>query len=789
MFDSTIPLALEPLEGDDGQIINYVNALPGAGKTWTFDHQIALPHVKHKHNSLLVYAAPTSKLLQERERSLLDLGISKDKIMVILSEDLPAGTTVANAFRDAVIGRKGQKGMPNGTIILCTHECVARIPTSMKGRDRIVLVYDEARACLQDNYALHLPEDVYQYLTEPQDHFAEDGRKIVQQRMLSPRSVYESPTGNTSESVYIWQWNNPRIPLPRIERLQEFLPRGSRQRAKANGILDFLRNIHSSSLDVYVSVTRKKETNEYVISNVFSPSRMFKGYAKVLILSAFFESSQMYQFLAQSSQVDDTVVHLQDVTTGHINKKRMTRLLKRMRKTRITYVYDLGDKKTLTKREMQQGVVMQKPLSKEQRKNAHAKWHELYPSKPELYRTVFDAYRDLDGRASRLTDGARARAYDFMARLDSQFGIIGGVIPHMVDISIKLQQEFMARLKLPPETLPVGINPRYNSYKESEAKIWDVERLGDFNKRTKLYRKPKDGDIITQLPITAHGLNAFKDYHSCAFLAAMKYSTREHRFMQRVLPEYNPSIDRTLDYALQLLWRCNVRMPDDSPVLLIVTDRYLAETLQRRFRILAKSWLGKDDTEILPIVAPSRILKGYECPSILLYEYDDTDSQKRRNEARKESAKGKESAELKKRYLQTEEGAAYNRLTTSISYAKRNNKDYAKLEKQRKQLMTFAQWKASPEGIEAYKELTRPTFNAVAAARDALGRLNASKLKGRDEVLKIVSVIKREAPELKAELKRWYPGDKFEHNWKTAEDYGKRYNLGWLFKQTQLYPN
>lgn len=783
MFTSELPLTLDIPDEDDPQIIHYINALPGAGKTWAFDNRVAKPHVTEEHNSVLVYAAPTALLLEEREKALLDLGIPANKIMVITYDHLPSGTNVGLAFRDAITGTGTSRGIPNGSIILCTHECVARAPSSVRWRDRVVMVYDEARACLQDNYALHLPDAAFKYLTEPQEHLAQKGRK-VKQRLLSKVSVFETGEDDDSESVYIWRWNNRDIPLPSLETLEEFMPKTNRQGAKAKHVRGFLENIHTSSLDVYVSIARKKDTAEYVISNVFSPSRMFKGYSKVLILSAFFESSQMYQFLTKSTRVNGSVVALKDVTKKLIDKKRMTRLLKRMQHTRLTYIYDLKGR-TLSKSDMQQALVVEAPLDLATIKKINAKWHEYYPMKPEFYKTVYASYADHAARATRLTDAAREPAYKLFQHLDERFNILGPVVPHMVGTAIKLQQAFMKHLKMPLETLPIGVNPRYTSYREGDSLIWASEKLDDFNKRNKVFDVPKTGPIIMQLPITAHGLNAFRDLHSCAFLAAMKYSPRESKFMERALPEYNTRIDRTLDYALQLLWRCNVRMPSKDPVLLIVTDLQLATELQARFRRLADYWLGEHRLKLLPIVAPERILKPYKMPSILKYHFDPAESQQRRNANRAVSVKGKEAAELKKRYLQTPEGKRYNQLSALISYSKRTKKDFEALFKERQGLQSFADWKVSEAGVQARKAANK--FDPIVSAREALGRLSPN-LQSRDERLKILSVIKRSAPELKAEVKAWYTGDKFDHNWKTAQDYGKTYNLGWLFKMAKDNP-
>lgn len=795
MFSSKISTK----KGQAGQIIHYVNALPGAGKTWTFDHHIARPHVEDKHNSLLVYAAPTDRLLDERHEALIRLGVSPKRMVRISSRNTELN--VVEDFRTALAGHGDIRARPDGTIILCTHECLARLPDDINKRERVVVVYDEARACLQDNYALHLPDDVFQFLTEPREHLTDGGRRLST-RLISKVPIFEKSSGADSESIYIWKWSNHRIPLPTVKEIQDHLPKTVRSKERARNIRDFLSNIHSSSLDVYVSIERKQAQAEYVVSNVFSPSRMFRGFSKVLILSAFFESSQMYQFLAKSNQIDRTPLTLKDITRKYVDRKRLIALLERMRNVRLTYVYDLGDR-TLTKSEMQQAVVVQAKIDAETAKKIHCAWHDVYPTKPETYRSVYNSFSEEGDRALYMSDFKRAPAFKILRAMDRRFTLLGGVIPHMVDTSIKLQQAFMKRAKLPYESLPIGINPRYNSYKEGDSKIWDAEELDAFNQRDRLYKRPEKGEIIMRLPISAHGLNAFRDLHSCAFLASMKYSRREHTFLKRTIAEYNPAVDRTLDYALQLLWRCNVRMPNEDPVLLIVTDRKLAETLHKRFHDLATDWLGRhyskdvlartlnSERPVLPVVSPMKLLPDYKLPSVLRYEFDTAESQKRRNDNRKTTVRGQEAAELKKLYTKSEEGSNYARLTNQIAYAKKNNKTTTDLEAERRKYRTFAQWKITGEGIAAASSLNEvQTFDKRASAADALRRLDMvalSRSDPREGVLKIMSVIKRNAPELKSQIKAMYPGDRFEHNWSTCEKYGKTYNLGWLFKQAQTF--
>lgn len=783
-FSTALLNTLEPTEGESAQIINYVNAIPGSGKTYTFDHTIALPHVKNRHNSLLVYAAPTDRLLDERMHSLIDLGIDPKKIVRISSKHTING--VVQDFKDAVLGRKatktdkGKKAEPNGNIVLCTHECIARLPENRTGRNRVTLVYDEARACLQDTYALNLPENVYDYLTTPRDH--DIAGEKVRVRMIARRAVYEKSVDDEEESVFIWKWSNYGIPLPTIDELSTMLPKNSKQKDRAQNILDFLTNIHSSSLDVYVSIERKKATCEYVVSNVFSPSRMFRGFAKVLILSAFFESSQMYHFLSRSNQIDPEAVELQDLTKSLLDRKRIARLLRRMRRVRLSYVYDL-ENRTLTKTEMQQAIVVASKLSKETIQKVNLAWHNIYQRKPEAYRTVYHSMSE--ERARFVSDEAREPAFKLLRYLDHKFGLRGSVIRDMATTSIKLQQAFMKRVGLPPEPLLVGINPRFNSYREGEGKIWEAENLDQFNNPGYRVFEYQGVDRLTQLPIAAHGLNRYKHMHSCAFLASMKYNLREQTFLKRAVSKYDPAVDRTLDYALQLLWRCNVRVASQDPVLLIVTDRLMAELLQERFRALAKDWLGgeEESDDILRLVSPEVLIPDYTMPTLLRYNLDSSESIKRRNERRKTSVKGQEDSALRKAFASCANGKAYSRLTMNISYNRKTGKPVDDLVAARGKLQTFAQWKKSPEGVSAYEEMSKPKFNKTEAARDALNRLDASKLGSRNEILKIVSVIKRECPELKSQIKEWYPGDSFDHNWETAQDYGKRYNLGWLFAQ------
>ncbi|WP_414451837.1 hypothetical protein AB4851_24840 [Burkholderia sp. 22PA0099] len=699
-FSSRIPISLAELTTK----ISYVDALPGVGKSYTAIQKVAVPHAEKKHNSILVYAVPTERLKTEIYNSMRAAGIDKDLIFQTSSRQ--GKGRVQDQFRELVVGRDGKRGLPNGSIILTTHECLARIPSDMRGRERCVVIYDEARACLERSSTITLPAPFLEHCLQPRDHEARDG-KIVHCRLMTDKEF----VAYNGEKISRWCWTDARVEPPEdaAEIIRKF---GLTSTDHGIRLRDFTSAVHSSALDVFVSSGHRKNT--YMMRIVMSPARMFEGYAKVLIMSAFFRTSQMYHFLA--SETVEGVGVPEDITREFVDRERATTLLRRLHNVCISYVFDLQER-TLSKSDLRSAIVLSKPISDDEKKSWCRRWHDLHAgARGSTFAEIHAAWMSSEEQPLTVGHQQREKFFEFLHDLDDEYGVRGdAVLCHMTRQALRLQRAFFERFEMEPEPLLIGINASIDARDDGKGAAWKNSRLDTF------------GTKIEQIPIAAHGLNAYRHRHSCAFLASMKYSNPEANLLRAISNGgYDPEVDRTLDYALQLLWRCNVRTISSDPVLLIVPDRYLAEQLQQRFRSVAEAWLG-DEAEnshadagdvsptsdavaprtILRVDAPHRVSKLFRPTALFTYSYVDAETKSASNKAYRESERGRLILELRAIWRDTPDGRRRKQLDDEISIFERKHGRGMAVDarRERDSIPTFSMWRKTEAGMKAERRL------------------------------------------------------------------------------------
>src|SRR5271168_466834 len=99
-FDTTIPVLLAPRVHTD---IEYVNAIPGVGKTYTYQQALVEHHRQHQ-TTIPVVAVPTDMLAKQVRRDLIKEGVPDHKIKLVSSRS--GDGRVADLFRDALVGSK-----------------------------------------------------------------------------------------------------------------------------------------------------------------------------------------------------------------------------------------------------------------------------------------------------------------------------------------------------------------------------------------------------------------------------------------------------------------------------------------------------------------------------------------------------------------------------------------------------------------------------------------------------------------------------------------------------------
>jgi hypothetical protein len=771
-FDTNIPVPLAPRVHTD---IEYVNAIPGVGKTYTYQQALMEHHRQHQ-TTIPVVAVPTDMLAKQVRRDLIKEGVPDHKIKLVSSRS--GDGRVADLFRDALVGSKKRmvQAVSAGTILIVTHECIAKAAPDMPGKDRVVLIYDEARECLQPGFTLDMPERVYQHLLNKKDP------SIIQ------TSVARTGKDDTGTALYLWRWLEDKE-LPTFDEVYAMVDKTKTAEAQVRKILSYLDFVYKSSLDVYVTVTRiaKKDKAEYKVNIVFSPARMFYGYAKVLILSAYFENAQMYHFLKNNHEryqvekkkyddrfyrhttgkpnfddyltytrdlpIEERVV-LHDITDSYISKKRKLAMLRKLQKcVDITYIYD---RPNLSKNDMINGVPYKGELTWEEANAIHTMWLDTHRSTDPTSKTP-KSYRTIVKEST--TDGMYFTTKNHQAQIDFvTAGMVSklSVVRHMVTQAKKIQQAWAAQAGIDPEPLLVGVNAKFRGYGGSKEEVWMSEQLD---------KVPN----IHQLKMVCHGQNQFKKYHSVAFLASMLYADSEVAFLRMHTPSYDPQVDRTLDFALQVLFRCNVRdLDSQDKVLFIVPTKGHAEALATR--LLGASSIGR------LVKSPSSIYKKFKSSSVLTYSSpEDKEANLKRVKNYQSTDKGKLLASLKKEWLASD-GSAYNALTLKISRARKQGKPTSEFESKRASLLSFARWQKTEKGIKAYEALTRAGTqekSTKSTPEKLLTVLNDPRFWSDDRGDRLPYIKAAAAAQIDIEAITSYPGGQqdLRKNWPSSNDW------------------
>lgn len=661
------------------QTIHYVNALPGTGKTHEFLHTMVKSHFANPDSDVLIYAAPTNLLLEEVEAELKRLypkQYSRKLIQGISSDD--GDGRVADKLHAALSGTETLRPVPKYTILLVSHECIARAG-DFPNKARVSLVYDEARACLQDNYRIKLTQPVYDFLTQP-----EPGKNMGRVKDVTITLPGRSP-------IRLWTFNTAEGYTPVTEEeLVPLLKKSTQTRRVARRIVDMMDNVESPAIDVHVDIQKmtKNGETEYVVNNVHNPARMFHGYRRVLIMSAFFESSQMFHFLKIGSFLSEfKKMEIRDVTHKVIDPRRVAAIVNRLRATYITFVVDSDSE--LNKTQLVDGIAV---ATKANLEKWNTTWKSLFDGRSETYRAVLAKY-EASKSSNRFTLKNRSKPFEWFSQNPYVFG---SAIKYSTSMASRLFDAFLTKAGQSAPYLPIGVPPYYRAVGgATDSGVWESEELS------------KIGPIkLEQLRMVSHGLNKYSAIPGAAFIASMKYAPGEFAFFQGLIPEYDAAVDRTVDYAVQLLWRCNMRNANSkSKNLLILTDSVMAREFRKRVLAYPSPHMAHRPDELLRIIHPKKLLPEWENAKIALYtEEIDPEAKREANKSYRASAEGEINKRIRNEWANV---TKYNSLGVQINRFKETDPEKAaKLRKARSEIIALRDWKKTPAGITCTMRVT-----------------------------------------------------------------------------------
>jgi hypothetical protein len=316
------------------QLIDYISTNPGVGKTH-YVIQKLLKAVLTK-TQISIYVAPTIQLLEQVQEDLKKL-LHKEfhKKLIIFKHEKMRRTSVAKDVANFLTKTADNIGLkrvatPEGSVILLTHEGFLTLMPDLYLQHKIQLFFDEARHCVTEKERVKLDN-------------------IRQSEAINSLCVTIDALPGAEQFKRITCKPNAFKELLRLDD-EKGLGFDEKQLAK---LKPYLKAASNPRLDVYFRYDEFTKKPNLDFFEIVVPSRVFKGFKSVTLLSAFFEDSQMYYLLKP---------HLLNNITSTVDafKERIYEIRQRYEKVDIVSLTKHTD--TLTLKNLVTGVLLNRSL-------------------------------------------------------------------------------------------------------------------------------------------------------------------------------------------------------------------------------------------------------------------------------------------------------------------------------------------------------------------------------------------------------------------------------------------
>lgn len=558
--------------------VKYTSVLPGVGKTHWAIGQI-VEHVQQK-TGVLLYVAPTTRLMSEVYDSVVPkLGPKCRKKVHLITSDQHRNSVVSQLklVLNGGIDQYGATVKPDnkGSVCIISHECFMRIPFGydsndlpvFPNRDKIKVIFDEARKCVMSDFSVELPINTLRKLAKIIPNI---GREMS--RASDPSYGLDIPEGAEDNERYI------HLEVERFDNA-EFDSIFAGNRYLRTKVRERLRRVLSTaygkSVRVYASMNRREDTMHMALHLVLVPANLFFGWKSVILLSAFFEHSQMYHLLDTMSRrnrqysrrrIQAPSVELERVD-NLVNPEREAKMREHYKKASVTYIFNDTQ---LTSNKLRNGVPVATTGFDEQQfvedfhKLLRTRKHNLTTKAREL--TLRGAIQMMqDAETGRIKPTKYDKRLFRLLRTLPAADLATSPVAFMASAARFLSERWQEKHEYPVRPLPICMNVDPSYTRDVEAEIGDPNEVS--------------GNWV-KVPFAAHGLNTFKTYNTIAFLACVNARPAVVSYMAHVAPTYRPKLDHTLDQAIQVLTRSCVRdLNSKEAPLLIVTDKELAQSI------------------------------------------------------------------------------------------------------------------------------------------------------------------------------------------------------------------
>lgn len=603
--------------------VYYASVLPGTGKTrWAIDKIVQRLRT---FADVTFYVAPTVRLLEEVYKELesrLKASELSRYVHLVISESDSEKTPIK--VRGIVHGDPDKYGAarkpcPPGTIILLTHETFIRLPHGYDTdgnprfplRQKVTVIFDEARKCSIKKESFRMPLHIANELSTKYLEFEGTGKY----RKLKLRSKFDT---GAFDALFAGK--------KELRKLREKL-------------LALLHTVDDSSMHLFGALDLEEDQQDdsllwMVLQTVLVPYQIFYGWAHVVLLSAFFEDSQMYHLLrtrdvsdrgreetksnfrkriAQAvGDGDGAYIMLADITNRVVDAQRLAIVKQRYADTTITYI---SPNISFAQKHLQRGVMVDSDLMTPTCKFDLSAFYKEYKT------LALDRRTDVGGKLlpfrvavkhlGKRLDEPTMHDYAIRAHLKKLPGLVTKYTPLQwyVKSAVFISRAWYKMNRKKPLPVPVTVNVGAEGGRNRSMRYWVREVLKVVN----------EGVDCIEMPMQSHGLNQFKHHDTIAFLATLNPHPEVKELFAQICPEYNADLDHTLDQCIQSATRCSLRdTKSKSKPLLIVTDKHLALRVQAQLRGLPK------------IIPPQKFGLPLKDPTYVLVDEDNAERQRRR---------------------------------------------------------------------------------------------------------------------------------------------------------------
>jgi hypothetical protein len=627
---------------------DFIDAMPGAGKTEFFINRAVALLNKKDPSTNLIYVAPTVRLLIEalgRIHSHPKFRRStRFKISLVATPDLLSEVRgKCRTFMERPVSVLSHllglqdiqlmfeadevKALGEGHIVMTTHETFVQVPNVDKtGNDFAVLrrtdvIFDEARQCVMES---RTARDLSHY------DLAVMSRRLFR---LTPTEsqpgsvwfVYEV-TNAPSKDEMLEGFKTKRLRNVRqtIHKLRAEVRRFA-DRGRASVFLMTTANLSDRrSLDAVIKRVEESHQNpeveiphevmtHAVVTTLLRPTSLFNHYRRVTLTSAFFKDSQMYHFLLQDGHTFRNLAELKPHAIKDILLR--DRLLRDTLPTRLIVAPLLSPPKTpdrkvasyrniLTAGLLEKGMVVPRSISSEVLKDSLKKnyaYHEIIDTL--LKGGVVSSNPSIQKTLKQFCVPPLWILINECARIVRWALSSGLIVKTSGTESNDCLLVFNVKNRYWHSVPATDVVRTLYAFGRLQMPTSAVSRRGDGATQTKTMSKkcPADWEermasylfidspkaLFTSTPSTKlHGVNLYSDLRMFAHIAALNPTPSLIALYRALLGEgYDIDLDHSIENLVQTLYRTNLRDPHGKEkVLMIVPYKAQARLLQRKIQ-------------------------------------------------------------------------------------------------------------------------------------------------------------------------------------------------------------